>query len=82
MPQVSSPRCFGRADATGGIEQHLGAHPPPVGEEAHRIALVVDLDALDLGAEPELDAALPEVVHEFVDDLAVDELEEILAAAR
>ena len=79
MPQVSSPRSAGRADAPGGVEQHLGAHPSAVGEEAHGIALLVELDPLDLRAEPELDAALPQLVHEFVDDLAVDELEEVLA---
>ncbi len=73
------PEVLGRADAAGGIEQHLGAHAPPVGQEAHRIALLVELDALHLRAEPELDAALAEVVHELVDDLAVDEFEEILA---
>ena len=69
----------GRADAAGGVEQHLGADAPAVGQKAHGIALLVELHLLDLRAEPELDAALAQIVHEFVDDLAVDEFEEILA---
>jgi hypothetical protein len=68
----------GRAGPAGRIEHSFRPHPAAIAQMADGPALLVDLDALDLDAEPELDAALAQVVDEFLDDLAIDEIEKLL----
>lgn len=66
-------------DASGGVEKHFGTDAPTVAEGRDGPTLRVDLDRFDLDAEPQLHAALAQFVHELLDDLAIDELEELLA---
>src|SRR5215470_8079014 len=78
-PAVFEPEVIGRADAARRVEQHFGTDAAVIGQVAYGISLVVDLHPVDLGAQPELDAALAEIVHELIDDLAIDEFQKMLA---
>ena len=74
-PQAVQVERVGRADAAGGIQHHLGAHAAAVLQDGDR-PVVLELDALDLGAEAQRDAAVAQLVDEVVDQLAVDEVED------
>ncbi len=47
----------GRADTAGGIQHHLGAHAAAAFQDGDR-PVVLELDALDLGAEAQRHAAV------------------------
>ena len=66
-----------------GREQHRVGHEPLAGLEVEHRAqwrVLGDGQRLHGFAEPERDVALAELVHELVDDLAVEELERPIAA--
>ena len=66
----------GRADAAGGEQHHLGANAAAVLQDGDRPVVSSISMPLDLGAEAQRDAAVAQLVDEFVDHLAVDEVED------
>jgi hypothetical protein len=63
-----------RTDTAGGVQHHLGSHATATLQDRYR-PVVLELDALDLGAEPQRDAAVTELVGEVLDQFVVDELQ-------
>ena len=75
-PAASRLRPVGGADPAGGEQQHLGRDVAAVGSLRDDAAALAALDRCDGGAEPQRDVAVAQLVHELLDQLVVDEIEE------
>ena len=68
-----------RSHPAGGEQHHLRADAPRVVEDRHRPAHAIDFHMVDLASHPKVDAALAQLVGELLDDLAIDELQKVVA---
>ena len=75
------PRCaeieiLDGTDAAGGKQQHLGGDAAAIGEFGRHLAVGPEFDRRQRRAEPQRDVAVAQVMDEFLDQFAIDEIEE------